>query len=54
LAGQGGYGIQTAAAAGRLATNLALGKGLPVDIASLGVAEAALSPARFTAPFTAK
>lgn len=49
LAGQGGYGIQTAAAAGRLATNLALGKGLPADIAGLGVAEAALSPARFTA-----
>ena len=54
LAGQGGYGIQTAAAAGRLATNLALGKGLPDDIAGLGVTEAALSPARFTAPFTAK
>ena len=54
LAGQGGYGIQTAAAAGRLATNLALGKGLPDDIAGLGVAEVALSPARFTAPFTAK
>jgi D-arginine dehydrogenase len=49
LAGQGGYGIQTAAAAGRLATSLALGKGLPADIAGLGVAEAALSPARFTA-----
>ncbi len=49
LAGQGGYGIQTAAAAGRLASSLALGKGLPADIAGLGVAEAALSPARFTA-----
>ena len=49
LAGQGGYGIQTAAAAGRLATSLALGKGLPADIADLGVREAALSPARFTA-----
>ena len=48
LAGQGGYGIQTAAAAGRLATALALGKGLPGDIAELGVSEAALSPARFT------
>jgi D-arginine dehydrogenase len=54
LAGQGGYGIQTAAAAGRLAASLALGKGLPADIAGLGVAEVALSPARFTAPFTAK
>ena len=48
LAGQGGYGIQTAAAAGRLATDLALGKGLPDDILDLGVREAALSPARFT------
>jgi D-arginine dehydrogenase len=48
LAGQGGYGIQTAAAAGRLAAALALGKGLPGDIAQLGVAEAALSPGRFT------
>jgi D-arginine dehydrogenase len=48
LAGQGGYGIQTGAAAGRLAASLALGKGLPKDIAALGVTEAALSPARFT------
>jgi D-arginine dehydrogenase len=48
LAGQGGYGIQTAAAAGRLATSLALGQGLPADFAKLGVEEAALSPARLT------
>jgi len=48
LAGQGGYGIQTAAAAGRLSASLALGRGLPGDIASLGVAEKALAPARFT------
>jgi D-arginine dehydrogenase len=48
LAGQGGYGIQTGAAAGRLAASLALGKGLPADIAGLGVSEAALSPGRFT------
>ena len=48
LAGQGGYGIQTGEAAGRLAASLALGKGLPGDIAALGVSEAALSPARFT------
>jgi D-arginine dehydrogenase len=46
LAGQGGYGIQTAAAAGRLAAALAQGKALPGDIAELGVSEAALSPAR--------
>ena len=48
LAGQGGYGIQTGAAAGRLASSLALGKGLPGDIVSLGVTEQALSPGRFT------
>ncbi len=48
LAGQGGYGIQTAAAAGRLATKLALGKELPSDIAELGVDETTLSPKRFT------
>jgi D-arginine dehydrogenase len=47
LAGQGGYGIQTAESAGRLAASLALGKGMPGDIAALGVSEAALSPARF-------
>jgi D-arginine dehydrogenase len=46
LAGQGGYGIQTAAAAGRLAAALATGKALPGDIAGLGVSEAALSPVR--------
>ena len=46
LAGQGGYGIQTAAAAGRLAAALATGKALPGDIAELGVGEAALSPVR--------
>jgi D-arginine dehydrogenase len=48
LAGQGGYGIQTGEAAGRVAASLALGKGMPSDIAGLGVREAALSPARFT------
>jgi D-arginine dehydrogenase len=48
LAGQGGYGIQTGEAAGRLAASLARGKGLPQDIADLGVGEAVLSPRRFT------
>jgi D-arginine dehydrogenase len=47
LAGQGGYGIQTGEAAGRLAASLALDRGLPSDIAALGVSDAALSPARF-------
>jgi len=48
LAGQGGYGIQTGAAAGRLAASLALDGKLPGDIVELGVAEKALSPLRFT------
>jgi D-arginine dehydrogenase len=48
LAGQGGYGIQTGEAAGRLAASLAHGKGIPPDIAEMGVDEAALSPNRFT------
>ena len=48
LAGQGGYGIQTGAAAGRLADSLARGHGLPDDIVELGVSERALSPLRFT------
>ena len=46
LAGQGGYGIQTGAAAGRLAAALALGQELPTDIAALGVTKAALSANR--------
>ena len=50
LAGQGGYGIQTAAAAGRLAASLALDAKLPGDIVELGVTEKALSPLRFTQP----
>lgn len=50
LAGQGGYGIQTGAAAGRLAAGLALDGKLPADIVELGVTEAALSPRRFTQP----
>src|SRR4029077_20103767 len=44
LAGQGGYGIKTGEAAGRLAASLALGRQIPGDIAELGVSEAALSP----------
>lgn len=50
LAGQGGYGIQTGAAAGRLAASLALDSRLPGDIVELGVTEKALSPLRFTQP----
>lgn len=46
LAGQGGYGIQTAPAMGRLAAALALGRAIPDDIAVQGVTTAALSPSR--------
>lgn len=46
LAGQGGYGVQTAPAAARAAAALAKGQGLPDDIAGNGLAEADLSPAR--------
>jgi len=46
LAGQGGYGVQTAPAAGRVAAALALGEALPEDVAALGVTSAMLSPSR--------
>lgn len=46
LAGQGGYGIQTAPAMARTAAGLLLGKGVPDDIAAEGVSAADLSPAR--------
>jgi D-arginine dehydrogenase len=47
LAGQGGYGVQTAPAAGRVAAALALGEGLPPDVRALGLREEQLSPSRF-------
>ena len=51
LAGQGGYGIQTAPALARLAGALALGEPVPEDLAALGVTAADLSPLpRFGAP----
>ena len=46
LAGQGGYGIQTAPAAARLAAALVRGQDVPADLADLGLAAAALSPGR--------
>jgi D-arginine dehydrogenase len=49
LAGQGGYGMQTAPAAGRVAAALALGEDLPADVRSLGLSASQLSPARFLA-----
>ena len=47
FAGQGGTGIQTAPAMGRLARQLIQGEGVPDDLAGLGVTEAAVSSARF-------
>jgi D-arginine dehydrogenase len=47
LVGQGGYGIQTAPGISRLVGALAQGRGMPTDLADLGVTEQALSPARF-------
>jgi D-arginine dehydrogenase len=48
LAGQGGYGIQTAEGMARCAASLINGAGLPVDIAARGLEAATLSPARFS------
>ena len=47
LAGQGGFGIQTAPSMGRIVAALATGGALPPDLAELGVEAAALSPSRF-------
>ena len=47
LAGQGGYGIQTAPALARAAAALAQGESLPADLLALGLIEEHLSPARF-------
>lgn len=47
LAGQGGYGIQTAPASARLAASLVRGEALPDDLARLGLEASQLSPARF-------
>ena len=49
LAGQGGYGIQTAPALSRTAAALLLGAALPAQLAEQGVDPAALSPERFAA-----
>jgi D-arginine dehydrogenase len=49
LAGQGGYGIQTAPAMGRLAAALARGEPVPADLAAHGVDARDLSPARLAA-----
>ncbi len=46
--GQGGYGIQTAPALGRLTAAIVEGRPVPEDMAALGVLPSALSPARFS------
>ncbi|MDH5537920.1 MAG: FAD-dependent oxidoreductase, partial [Rhizobacter sp.] len=46
LAGQGGYGIQTAAGAARAAAALIAGRALPSDLQDLEITPEALSPAR--------
>jgi D-arginine dehydrogenase len=46
IAGQGGYGIETSPAMGRLSASLAAGKGVPGDLADMGVVLATVSPAR--------
>jgi D-arginine dehydrogenase len=47
LAGQGGYGIQTAPALARAAAALILEKPLPEDLQALGIREEELTPNRF-------
>ena len=49
MAGQGGYGIQTAPAAGAALAALAIGAALPAEIAALGVTAAQLLPERLRA-----
>ena len=49
LAGQGGYGIQTAPALGELAAALVLGKPLPASMVAEGVALSDLAPERLSA-----
>ncbi len=46
LAGQGGYGIQSAPGVSRLAAALVLGRPVPDDIAAQGLELASISPAR--------
>ncbi len=47
LAGQGGFGIQTSPALGRLASELIQHKPVPDELSILGLTEAVFSPARF-------
>ncbi len=47
LAGQGGYGIQTSPALGRMAASLIHSQTIPEDMAQLGLTSDTFSPARF-------
>jgi D-arginine dehydrogenase len=47
LAGQGGYGIETSPAMGRLSASLVLGRGVPDDLLALGVRAETVAPKRF-------
>ena len=49
LAGQGGYGIQTASALGELAASLVLGKPLSPAMVAEGVELSSLAPDRLSA-----
>lgn len=49
LAGQGGYGIQTAPALSRLAAALALGEAVPADLIAAGFDPATVRPERLSA-----
>ncbi|HKV54619.1 MAG TPA: FAD-binding oxidoreductase [Candidatus Binataceae bacterium] len=46
IAGQGGYGIETSPAMARLSASLASGRGVPGDLADLGVTAESVSAAR--------
>lgn len=50
LAGQGGFGIQTAPAAGRLVAAMVLENAIPEDLANLGLTREVISPARLGSP----
>jgi D-arginine dehydrogenase len=47
LAGQGGYGIQTSPAMGRIIASIVAGRGMPADIVDEGVIASALDAGRF-------
>ena len=48
LAGQGGYGIQTAPAVASIASSLILGENISIELKKIGVSVSIFSPARFS------